>query len=110
MINYDYGRLTGEIITREDFEYEEERKALEEGDIDKAFEMSCEADREKERNYYIKFPKLDNKNKPQKVWENLEAILKENKIIAYYNEITKEIEIEGLNIDNFESQRVKQTN
>ena len=27
MINYDYGRLTGEIITREDFEYEEERKA-----------------------------------------------------------------------------------
>ncbi|MBC5997680.1 hypothetical protein EAI30_12165 [Romboutsia ilealis] len=87
-------------------EYYEEKskKALEEGDIDKAFEMSCEADREKERNYYIKFPKLDNKNKPQKVWENLEAILKENKIIAYYNEITKEIEIEGLNIDNFESQ------
>ena len=26
MINYDYRELTGEVITREDFEYEEERK------------------------------------------------------------------------------------
>ena len=30
MINYDYRELTGEVITREDFEYEEERKGLKE--------------------------------------------------------------------------------
>ena len=27
MINFDYRGLTGEVITKEDFEYEEERKA-----------------------------------------------------------------------------------
>ena len=27
MINFDYRGLTGEIITKDDFEYEEERKA-----------------------------------------------------------------------------------
>ena len=41
--------------------------------------MSCMSDREKDKNYFIKFPKLDSKNRTQKVWENLEAILNKNK-------------------------------
>lgn len=85
--------------------YEEKSKeAIKDGDIEKAFEMSCMSDREKDKNYFIKYPKLDNKGRPQKVWENLEVILNENKIGVYYNEISKEIEIEGLKINNFESQ------
>ena len=85
--------------------YEEKSKeAIKEGDIEKAFEMSCMSDRERDKNYFIKYPKLDNKGRPQKVWENLEVILNKNKIGVYYNEISKEIEIEGLKINNFESQ------
>ena len=61
--------------------YEEKSKeAIKDGDIEKAFEMSCMSDRERDKNYFIKYPKLDNKGRPQKSWENLEVILNENKI------------------------------
>ena len=52
--------------------------------------------KEETTNYDIEFPYLDCENKVLKVWENLECILKENKIEVYYNEISKTIEVEGL--------------
>ena len=46
--------------------YEEKSKeAIKDGDIEKAFEMSCMSDRERDKNYFIKYPKLDNKGRPQ---------------------------------------------
>ena len=37
-------------------------------------------------NYYIKFPYTDRKNKPLKIWENLNEILEVNNISVIYNE------------------------
>ena len=79
-------------------------EAIKNRDLDKAFEASCQADREQEKNYYIEFPHLDMKNNPLKVWENLEPILEAEDIGVYYNQITKDNEIKGLNCDGFSNQ------
>ena len=71
-------------------------KAIKEGDIDKAFELTCKSDEEKNKNYFIDYPYLDEKNAPLKIWENMNEILKANNITVAYNEITKDVEIEGL--------------
>ena len=55
-------------------------------------------------NYYIKFPYTDKKNKPLKIWENLNEILEVNNISVMYNEIAKDIEIKGVeeyNVENY---------
>ena len=85
--------------------YEEKiKKSLAKHDIDSAFRYECEKDREKERTYYVKFPYVDEKNKPLKIWENLNEILEANDISIMYNEISKEIEISGIEGSTLESQ------
>ena len=42
-----------------------------------------------------------------KIWDNLYEILKANNIQVYYNEITKYIEIEGLDVNNGDNQLVE---
>lgn len=49
---------------------------------------------------------MDSKGKPQKIWENLDVLLKENNIEIVYNEIIKYIEItvlEGSNLVDIHS-------
>ena len=57
-------------------------------------------------NYYIKFPYTDKKNKPLKIWENLNEILEVNNISVMYNEIAKDIEIKGVEGSTLESQLI----
>ena len=53
-------------------------------------------------NYYIKFPYTDKKNKPLKIWENLNEILEVNNISVMYNEIAKDIENINPSLGGFE--------
>ena len=46
------------------------------------------------------------KNAPLKIWENMNEILKSNNITVAYNEITKDVEIEGLDSTNLDNQLV----
>ena len=88
-----------------DYYNKKSEKALKEGNMDDALRYSCEADRQIQNTYYIQFPFLDSKNNPLKVWDNVEAILEENDIRPVYNVITKEVNIEGLDmIGDFDSQ------
>lgn len=87
-----------------DYYNKKSEKALKEGNMDDALRYSCEADRQVNNTYYIQFPFLDSKNNPLKVWDNVEAILEDNDIKPAYNVITKEVEIEGLDVDDFDSQ------
>ena len=87
--------------------YEEKiKKSLENRDLDSAFRYECEKDREDEQSYYIKFKYTDDKNRPMKIWENLYDILELNKISVMYNEITKDIEINGVEGSTYESQLI----
>ena len=81
-------------------------KAIKEGNIDKAFELKCKSDEEKNKNYFINYPYLDEKNAPLKIWENMNEILKANNITVAYNEITKDVEIGGLDSTNLDNQLV----
>lgn len=88
--------------------YEKESKeALQEGNIDKAFEISCKSDKELGRRYSINYPFLTQKGTPMKIWDNFNEILKANNIQVFYNEITKDIEIEGLEATNGDNQLVE---
>lgn len=87
-----------------DYYNKKSEKALKEGNFDEAFKYSCEADRQTNSTYYIQFPFLDSRNNPLKVWDNVEAILEDNNIHAFYNAISKEVNIEGLDVDDFDSQ------
>lgn len=87
--------------------YEEKiKESLENHDLDAAFRYECKKDREKEKNYYIKFPYTDDKKKPLKIWENLNEILEINNISVMYNEIDKDIEISGVEGSTLESQLI----
>lgn len=79
-------------------------EAMKNGNSDKAFELSCRADEEASKSYFIQFPHLDAKNNPLKIWENLEPILEKEGIYAVYNQITKDNEIRGLNCDGLSNQ------
>ncbi|MEG0844440.1 MAG: VapE family protein [Romboutsia sp.] len=79
-------------------------EAIKEGDLNKAFELSCQADKESTKSYYIQFPHIDSKNNPLKIWENLEPILEKEGIYAVYNQITKDNEIKGLHCDGLSNQ------
>lgn len=84
--------------------YEEKvRQAIREKDLDGALRYEFQKDKEAKRRYYMNFPFVDSKDKPQKIWENMAAILDENKIVVSYNEISKDIEVSGLDGDNLES-------
>lgn len=52
--------------------------------------------KEESTNYEIDFPFMDKENNLLKVWENLACLLSANKIEVYYNEISKNIEVDGL--------------
>lgn len=82
------------------------KEAMKEKNLDKAFELSCKQDEESNQNYHINFPYLDSKNRPQKIWDNLDVLLKHNNINVVYNEIVKDIKITGLEGTNIESQLV----
>jgi predicted P-loop ATPase len=89
-----------------DFYNEKVKEAIEEENLDKAFELSCKQEEESNKKYHIKFPYVDSKNRPDKIWENLDELLKQNNITIEYNEIIKDIEITGLEGTNFESQLI----
>lgn len=80
------------------------QEAINQGDNDKAYELSCEGDRESNKNYFINFKYLDDKNNPLKIWENLEEILDKENIYAVYNQITKDNEVMGLKCDGLSNQ------
>ncbi|MEG2246975.1 MAG: CHC2 zinc finger domain-containing protein [Peptostreptococcaceae bacterium] len=66
------------IVNKENINqyYEEKIKEyLEAHDLDSAFRYECKKDKEVEKSYYINFPYTDHKNKPLKIWENLNEIL-----------------------------------
>ena len=54
----------------------------------------------------INFPYTDDKNKPLKIWDNLNEVLEKNNISVIYNEITKDIEITGADGSTHESQLI----
>lgn len=87
-----------------DFYEKKSDEAIKKGDLEEAFRNSCEADRQRENNYYINFPYLDMKNNPLKIWENVEALLKKENIKPVYNVMKKEIEVLNSNIDGFDNQ------
>lgn len=87
-----------------DFYEKKSEEALKKGDFDEAFKNSCEADRQKENNYYVNFPFLDLKNNPLIIWENVEAILQKEKIKPVYNSMSKEIEILNSNAKTYNNQ------
>ena len=87
-----------------DYYNKKSEKALKEGNMEEAFRYSCEADKQANNSYYIQFPYLDSKNNPLKVWDNVEAILESNNIKPTYNVISKEVNIQGLDIEDFDSQ------
>ncbi|MEG2985722.1 MAG: VapE family protein [Peptostreptococcaceae bacterium] len=89
-----------------EFYNEKVKEAINEENLDKAFELSCRQEEENNKKYHINFPYTDEKNKPKKIWENLDELLKQNNITIKYNEIIKDIEITGLEGTNFESQLV----
>lgn len=80
------------------------KEAISQGDTDKAFELSCEADREANKNYFINFKYLDDRNNPLKIWENLETVLDKENIYAVYNQISKDNEILGLDCEGLSNQ------
>ena len=87
-----------------DFYNKKTDEAIKKGDLDKAFELSCQADKEASKNYFIEFPHIDAKNNPLKIWENLEPILERENIFAVYNQITKDNEIKGLSCEGLSNQ------
>ena len=54
----------------------------------------------------INFSYIDYKNKPLKIWDNLNEILEINNINVIYNEITKDIEITEAEGSTYESQLI----
>ena len=72
----------------------------------KTYKIKNTRSQENSKSYYIEFPYLDSKNKPRKIWDNLDELLKQNNINVAYNEIVKDIEITGLDGTNLESQLV----
>lgn len=52
----------------------------------------------------IIFPHLDGKNRPRRMWENLEPILKHEEIFPVFNEMTKDYDVLGLGVDGYEHQ------
>ena len=85
----------------------EYQKHLQEGDLDKAFELSCKSDEVTNKKYNIIYPFVNKKGEPMKIWDNLNEILKANNIQVYYNEITKDVEIDGLDVSNGDNQLVE---
>ncbi|MGL5314957.1 MAG: VapE domain-containing protein [Peptostreptococcaceae bacterium] len=96
--NKNYNKLNKNNAV--EFYNKEANLAISQGNIDKAFELSCKSEEEQNKNYIIKYPYLDDKNVPFKIWENMNEILKVNNITVAYNEITKDVEIEGLESSN----------
>lgn len=79
-------------------------EAIQEGDLDKALEISGQVDEISSKSYFAGFPYVDSKNSPLKIWENLEAILDRENVYAVYNQITKDNEIKNLNCEGLSNQ------
>lgn len=58
-------------------------------------------------NHYIDFQHVDEKGKPLKIWENLAEVLKVNNVSVVYNEITKDIEIQGMQSKSLNNQLIE---
>ena len=52
-------------------------KSLQEGDLDKAFELSCKSDEVTNKKYNIIYPFVNKKGEPMKIWDNLNEVLKQ---------------------------------
>ena len=48
----------------------EYQKHLQEGDLDKAFELSCKSDEVTNKKYNIIYPFVNKKGEPMKIWDN----------------------------------------
>lgn len=100
--SYNMDRVVKSKIV--DFFEQKYKKALEEGDQEQALRYSFEMDRQAEQNYYVDFPFKDAKNNPLKIWENVKAILDHFNIVPVYNVISKEITMEGMEVEGYENQ------
>ena len=48
---------------------------------------------EEEKGNLVGFTSVDDKGKPLKVWNNVEAVMNCNRINARFNEVSKEVEV-----------------
>ena len=82
---------------------EDKKEAIKNHDLDKAFYLECEEDRLKNTPIKIlEFPSLNFKGEPLKTWDNLKALLDYKEIYVVYNEISKNIEIKGLESEDLD--------
>lgn len=82
---------------------EMQTEAIKAGDIEKCIELSKEIDTvQKKPVNILKFPNVDYEGKPLKTWDNLQALLEHKNIYTVFNEITKNIEIKGLQSDDLD--------
>ena len=82
---------------------EAKQEAIKNNNLDKAFELDCKKDElENTPIKILEYPSINFKGEPLKTWDNLKAILEHENIYVVYNEISKNIEIKGLESDDLD--------
>lgn len=74
------------------------------GDQVTALRALGEVEEAKKTNTFISFPYVDEKDRPLKIWENVEVVLGKVGLTPVYNVISKELEILGSKTDSFNDQ------
>ena len=74
------------------------------GDQVTALRALGEVEEAKNTNTFIAFPYVDDKDRPLKIWENVEVVLGKVGLTPVYNVISKELEILGSKTDSFNDQ------
>ena len=74
------------------------------GDQVTALRALGEVEEAKKTNTFIAFPYVDEKDRPLKIWENVEVVLVKVGLTPVYNVISKELEILGSKTDSFNDQ------
>ena len=79
-------------------------EAVANGDQVVALRALGEVEEAKKTNTFIVFPYVDEKDRPLKIWENVEVVLVKVGLTPVYNVISKELEILGSKTDSFNDQ------
>lgn len=79
-------------------------EAVATGDQVVALRALGEVEEAKKTNTFIAFPYVDDKDRPLKIWENVEVVLGKVGLTPVYNVISKELEILGSKTDSFNDQ------
>ena len=80
------------------------KEAVNSGDQVQALRTLTMLEDQKNSNYFIQFPYVNDKGDPLKVWQNVEVVLKKVNLIPVYNVITKELEVLGAETNSFNDQ------